>query len=94
MATRYFKATDGKITVFRASKTRVYRSARIHGVISFSTGGNPSPGWHPAVEIDQAEYVRLNSIKTKRIAAAAGQRFAGPQDSWVENADLASCEVA
>jgi hypothetical protein len=90
MTTRYFKATDGKITVFRASKTKVYQSAGGFGPrewIRFSTyaANVGTANKRACIEIDKAEYDRLNAIKFARLGAANG---IGPQDSWVENSEI------
>lgn len=98
MTTRYFKATDGKITVFRASKTRVYQSASGFGPkesISFS--GRPGP--FPTTEISKAEYDALVVVKAARIASRWATKYPGeampswagssPQDSWVDNPAIA-----
>jgi hypothetical protein len=96
MTLRYFKATDGQITVFRASATRAYASAwfttegnRPIGDIGFS--GKPLPlGKYPAVEITKAEYEALQAAKVERVKAA-GENLkwaTSPQSSWVRNADL------
>jgi hypothetical protein len=96
MTIRYFKATDGVITVFRASATRVYASAwfttegnRPIGDIGFS--GKPLPlGKYPAVEITKAEYEALQAAKLERVKAAGeNPKWAtSPQSSWVRNAAL------
>lgn len=97
--TRYFKATDGKITGFRASH-RQYVIANLTGFVAWSSSTAMRPGWVPATEIDKAEYNRLVALKAQRIAALAAARAAegeavsrgfgsGPQDSWIENAALA-----
>lgn len=96
MTKRYFKATDGKVTVFRSSEERVYRAAsfktkpdgRIFG-IGFSSGS----GSYETVEITQAEYESLVARKMARVrASGATARGAGssPQDSWISNASLAA----
>lgn len=99
MAKQYFKATDGRITVFRASDTRSYTSAAFHteaciaphphGMISFS--GRPD-GKFPTVVISKPEYDQLMELKNKRIRNAGGDpRWAtSPQDSWIRNSQLAA----
>ena len=94
MTTRYFKATDGKKTVFRASKTRVYASANID---SASFSAKPaSAGMAPTIEITKAEYDRLTVLKHARCRidfAKYSERFiqsrcSDPEQSWVRNAEL------
>jgi len=99
--TRYFKATDSLITVFRATKAGAYVSAGMRPV-AFSKA--MKPGYFPTVEITKAEYATLVSAKARRVAADwlgrdpkhwpdydAPPRWwgNGPQDSWVRNADIA-----
>ena len=91
MTTRYFKATDGKITAFRASKTRVYQSADLgnenrHLGSRYGIGFSGKPGPVKAVEIDKAEYDRLVVLKNARLGKM--QYGPSPQDSWVDNAAL------
>lgn len=79
----YMKATDGKITVFRASTGRAYVSAYFdgHGTtsgIAFSS----KAGGHPVIEIDKAEYQALVELKKARTADNS------PQSSWVDNSVL------
>jgi hypothetical protein len=98
--TRYFKATDGKITVFRASETKAYAFATFKGeklaedhAWCGQIGFSAKAGDHPAVEITKAEYEALVAQKTARINAknearkAEGKRVwsVGPSDSWVQN---------
>jgi hypothetical protein len=100
--TRYFKATDGRVTVFRAPSRAVYRWAHFRteettygwapfGEISFSFGRRD--GAYPTIEIDAAEYTTLRVLKARRIVLN-GERAPGvlrsPQNSWVRNAELES----
>lgn len=99
MTKRYYKATDGQITVYRATESREYHSAQIRKEDRyFGFSALPASPAHPypAVEIDKAEYQSLVAQKVARIEArkaemiAAGQRvysgFGGaPGDSWVAN---------
>src|SRR5690242_11559387 len=101
MSKRYFKSTDGRVTVFRASDTRDYQSAafvsvvddagtgRIKGYIQFSGASADSflGGW-PATGIDKAEYERLIAIKRRRTAGSAYSN--APRDSWIANRELES----
>jgi len=94
MTKRFFKATDGKITTFRASATRVYHSANIN-CASFS-GAHASPilGTVPAVEITEAEFAILNAAKHRRLYAQPNYRgFTKPSDSWVANEALEPAET-
>lgn len=92
---RYFKATDGKITVFRASEERVYLSATTvgrHGGHRISYSAAPAKhGSYPTVEITKAEYDALVGLKKARVE---GSRSSGtsPQESWVSNASLPTRE--
>lgn len=90
--TKYFSATDGTITVFRASETRTYVSATMAGRGGIGFSGKPAgrqgtTEYHPATEITKAEYEALNAIKMARIKAA-GRTLINPGDSWVNNTDL------
>lgn len=97
MTTRYFKATNGTVTMFRASKTRVYLSAQFRPAISFSGNNRTYP--HPVEEINKAEYDRLVKLKNERVKAADASKSdkrhtysVGPQDSWVYNADIPAAD--
>jgi hypothetical protein len=87
MTKRFFKATDGDVTVFRASDTKVYQSAtKDRWTISFSS--KPAGlGAMPAVEITKAEYTALVALKQARVQASGGRHSDGgaPGDSWVAN---------
>jgi hypothetical protein len=87
MSKRYFSATDGDVTVFRASDTKVYQSAtRTRWSISFS--GKPAGlGAMPAKEITKAQYAALVALKQARVQASGGRHSDGgaPSDSWVAN---------
>lgn len=96
-STRYFKATDGKITVFRASETRAYVSATVPAdpktgyYYSISFSGKPAGlGSCPCVEITRAEFVALTAAKIERIKAEGGKHADGgsPSDSWVRNSAI------
>ena len=106
MTVRYYKATDGVLTVFRAS-TRVYASAwfatetgqsglpalRRSPGIGFSTHARTTRGGnYPAVEITEAEYGALVVAKVARIKndGRDPKYFTSLQDSWVHNQALAS----
>lgn len=94
MGLRYFKATNGRFTVFRSSPTRAYVSATIHcnadRVTDFSLSYTAGRGALPAEEITRAEYNALNAAKQRRIEARGGMvKYAAPRDSWVSNAELA-----
>jgi hypothetical protein len=107
--TRYFKATDGSRTYFRASETKIYQSIIVYpsGYVSFSSKPAGKSiivgGDYPAIEIDAAAYRALQAAKMARVRAlymAKGvdplPRGAGtaPTDSWVRNADLVETEAA
>lgn len=94
--TRYFKATDGVVTVFRASKTRIYQSAWFTrhdgetwpaGESGFSgKAAGAGGGQFPATQIEKAEFDRLVAAKNRRLGDT---RYVSPSDSWVCNADVA-----
>jgi hypothetical protein len=96
MPLRYFKATNGRFTVFRGSESRVYLSAWIqcdaHRVTSYGFSmkpASPSVYPNPAVEIAKTEYEELNQRKIERIVEQHGNpKWAAPRDSWVSNEAL------
>jgi hypothetical protein len=78
---RYFKATDGRFTVYRASPTRVYISAWLnphttHVDFGFSVAPPVGRGRVAAIEISKAEYQALVARKAERIAAFIAARAA------------------
>ena len=90
---RYFKATNGRFTVFRASPTRAYTMATIRSnaeqVIDFSLSYS-GVGDCPAVEITKAEYDALNAAKAARFERLGlPLKYVAPRDSWVSNAEIA-----
>ena len=106
MTVRYYKATDGMLTVFRAT-TRVCASAwfttetgqsglpflRRSPGIGFSTHGPATRGGnYPTVEITEAEYAALVAAKVARVKNEGRdpKYFTSLQDSWVLNRTLAS----
>jgi hypothetical protein len=94
MPMRYFKATNGRFTVFRGTTQRVYASAWINcsgtrvinwGLSMKATNVYPLP----AEEIARTEYEELNQRKIERMVAAGGNpKWAAPSDSWVSNEAL------
>lgn len=98
MTKRYYKASDGTFTIFRATDSRVYQSAwmTVDGfktrptnmgfsakpTYRASAGISGSPGSYPAVEIDKPEYEALVAAKKARTDDNS------PSASWVPNADL------
>jgi hypothetical protein len=91
MNLRYFKATNGRFTIFRASASRVYGSAWIQcsaDRVTVSGFSMKPAGVYPlpAIEIDRPEYERLNSLKASRIVLQGGNpKWAAPSDSWVKH---------
>lgn len=101
---RYFKATDGERTYFRASSTRVYLSLGFDRGGSPTFSANPPSKTHPhaVVEIDKVEYNNLVKLKMERVerrnrsfvalGKVAGKDFYpggdSPSDSWIRNIDL------
>lgn len=102
--TRYFKATDGKNTYFRASPTRVYQSLTVEGAGRFDwTLHQDGRGRFPAFEITRQEYVALTALKNAGAARAKAEWQAdhpgqeprswqfvwnAPRDSFVPNSEL------
>jgi hypothetical protein len=84
--TCYFAGTDGTVTVFRASPTRVYQSATFRP-ISFSAWAPKAPGAFCVSEVTKAEYERLVALKKSRTSDNS------PQASWVHNRELVASEV-
>lgn len=106
MTKRYYKATDGYITVFRATEERAYKSAHFSGdqkvpggpwvsvsAISFSAAPPAKSMFsHATEEITQSEYETLQARKVTRIKAGGAdpRNHTSPQASWVSNAALAN----
>ena len=76
--TRYYMATDGVVTVFRATETREYRSAWISAWTQAADwyqarpsnfGFSAKTGPIPAIEIEKAGYEALVAAKMRRVAA-------------------------
>jgi hypothetical protein len=97
--TRYFKATDGRVTVFRAASRQVYRWVHFRtedltlgpapvGEITWSIARRD--GAWAAAEIDAMTYKTLTVLKARRLHADHGDtaNTGSPQNSWVRNADL------
>jgi hypothetical protein len=106
MTVRYYKATDGVLTVFRAS-TRVYASAwfttetgqgrlpflrRSPGIGFSKHAPGTRSGNYPTIEITEAEYGALLMAKVARIKndGRDPKYFTSLQDSWVRNRALAA----
>lgn len=91
MTKRFFKATDGEFTVFRASATMHYRSAIVRGKgsISFSSASG-GYGSSPVEEITKSEYETLVARKNTRLKSEGKDpgRYTTPRHSWVRNAAL------
>jgi len=93
--TKFYQATDGKITVFRATASgRAYQSAlKLRNGVSFSaTPANLMEGAMPAVEITKGEYDALVALKAERLRASGTKGYTKPSDSWVFNASLPATE--
>jgi hypothetical protein len=95
MTIRYFKATDGVFTVFRATRTRGFVSAEIftksQRVDDFIFSAASTPNSFPAVEIDKAEYDALGSLKMSRGSLTGireGRMKDDPYQSWISNKSL------
>jgi hypothetical protein len=86
--TRFFMATDGKITVFRASPTRVYLSGALTNIgINFSAKPAAQSGLWPAKEIGAKAYKLLVAEKMAR-CKRENVRDDAPSNSWVRNAEV------
>jgi hypothetical protein len=98
MTVRYFKASDGVFTVFRATASRTYTSARIATnagspqtprVVSIGFSSKPAVAGfdYPVLEITKAEYEALAARKTERLkASGAPARLGGsPNQAWVRD---------
>jgi hypothetical protein len=97
--TKYYQATDGKITVFRATASgRAYQSAQLagRGGIAFSSKPAAPPLTYPVTEITKAEYEALQAAKVERLKASGKYRpnYNSPQLSWVFNASLPASKRA
>lgn len=91
--TTYYKATDGVITVFRATERRTYLSAWIRRHAGegrpVGIGFTTKDDGFPVVEIDHDEYRRLAAIRDKRMFAGEGPRWTPrARDAWVHNSEL------
>lgn len=82
--TRYFAATDGTRTYFRASSSRAYRSMSNDPTYPRQWSFHMySSAPYPVHEITGKEYRALIRAKAVRTSGTA------PSDSWVYNRDLA-----
>lgn len=98
---RYYKATDGVLTVFRATDGNGYAFAVF---CTDCTGALPFPAprrgqmpigfsnvsgadRHPAVEITASEYQALQAAKVERVKNSGRdpKYYTAPSDSWVRN---------
>jgi hypothetical protein len=90
---RYYKATNGQITVFR-STNRTYRSASFttqpSGQVS-SIGFSAVSGQYPAIEISRQKYLQLQQLKADR-CQTENARADHPGASWVRNSDIPASE--
>lgn len=85
----YFKATDGEITIFRATG-RVYKYGYIgEDTIGFSNvqGAAKRYRYFPAISITKSEYDALQAARVERLKCAGldPTRHTSPRDSWVLN---------
>jgi hypothetical protein len=96
--TRYYKATDGKFTVFRHSNTCVYSTARMRIVgdsvteIGFyDKSHDGEPGSYRADKIKKAEYEDLVLAKIdrrRRLNDSLSVCDREASQSWLRNSDL------
>ncbi len=97
----FFKATDGKITIFRATGrpngfafgyfttgTDSRGEPEPAGTIGFSN--TPGSDRHTAIPLQRAEHARLVALKAERVKADYGDKgyHNGPQDCWIRNSQL------
>lgn len=92
---RYFKATNGTVTIFRASDARVYQSAWIQlhptGAVHLMGFSARQRGGELVVEeIVKSDYDTLVARKNARLKAigARDDAFGEPRNSWVNNEAL------
>jgi hypothetical protein len=83
---RYFMATDGKVVIFRASKTMNYRSADM--ILKTFTQRHRSgdmAGILPVREITADQHLRLVALKKARLKNEGKnwRVYNAPSDSWV-----------
>lgn len=80
---KYYAATDGKRTTFRATAERTYASAGFDP-IRFSASP-PKPGMYATREITKSEYDALQARKVERIKSAGRDPDLcnSPQFSWI-----------
>lgn len=96
---KYYKATDGVITVFRATERRTYASAWIRRHAgpdhTVGIGFSPKEGGYPVVEISRDEYTLLGIIRDKRLfAGRIKDSIPRARDAWVRNDELIdNCRV-
>ncbi len=92
MAKRYFKSTDGTVTIFRATTNPNGFAYGLFNGGGYGFSNTLRVGARPAVEITEAEYASLTHAKHRRwYAEGSFHRGAtGPQSSWVRNADLSA----
>lgn len=88
---RYFSATDGVRTCFRASSTMAYVSGECQekvwtGQVTYHTRFSKAPGLWPAKEITKAEFNQLMTLKQARTKQTA------PWASWIMNSSLPARE--
>jgi hypothetical protein len=91
--TTYYKATNGVLTVFRATERRTYASAWIRQHVGrdlpVAIGFSAKPDGCPVVEIDQDEYRRLAAIRDQRLFGdRTKHRNPRACDAWVHNSEL------
>lgn len=88
----YFKATDGQVTIFRATG-RVYKFGYIStNTVGFSNvkGAVKEYRYYPAISITKSEYDALQAARVERVKCAGldPTQHVSPRDSWVLNASI------
>lgn len=89
MTKRYFKATDGERTYFRASPSMPYQSLTPIAPGQRWAMHLHARGQFPVVEIDAAEFRTLTLLKKLRAPGASA-----PRHSWIFNAQLEALDDA
>lgn len=86
--TRYYSASNGEITVFRASVSRVYHSVEFRR-FGWTFRSNPAhiPKSYPAIEISRAQYEILHIAKNTSLREVGKnpRDYATPAESFVPN---------
>lgn len=82
----YYVGTDGRITVWRRTLTKTYRSVVIRefGARQFRQAAASGPYSFPVEQVGPEEYEALRKARTERSGVTDDRQ------SWIDNADLPS----